>query len=216
MEFLQQAQEYFLRTRASYFSSRNTPRIPNMGTNWTRRADNTIFAIRWILYPLSLALIIALLFYVIVFLSTEYVFMRHIAEHWELEAMMVMLLGFVDALMVANLIVMVVQGSYRIFIHKFDTLDKTSRPQWLDHIDSGILKVKIALSIAGITLVQILRDFVHVEQVNWTTAMHHIVIHIVALFSALMMAVIWRVTHPEWAADKHEESDAHYDGKRLV
>jgi len=31
-----------------------------------------------------------------------------------------------------------------------------------------------------------------------------------------MMAVIWRVTHPEWAADKHEESDAHYDGKRLV
>jgi uncharacterized protein (TIGR00645 family) len=179
-----------------------------MSTNWTRRAGNLIFAVRWILYPLSLALIVALSFYVIVFLSTEYVFMRHIAEHWELESLMVMLLGFVDALMVANLIVMVVQGSYRIFIHKFDIADKQSRPQWLDHIDSGILKVKIALSIAGITLVQILRDFVHVEQVNWTTTEHRIVIHIIALFSALMMAVIWRVTHPEWAADKnHAEED---------
>jgi uncharacterized protein (TIGR00645 family) len=128
---------------------------------------------------------------------------------------MVMLLGFVDASMVANLIVMVVQGGHRIFIHKFDVANQTDRPQWLDHIDSGILKVKIALSIAGITLVQILKDFVNLERVNWSLTTHRIVVHVVALFSALMMALIWRVTHPEWAADKHpasveEEEERHY------
>jgi len=186
-------------------------------TNWTRRAGNLVFAVRWILYPLSLALIAALFVYVIIFLATEYVFMRHIAEHWELEAAMVMILGFIDALMVANLSVMVVQGSYQIFIHKFDVGVDVSRPQWLDHIDSGILKVKIALSIAGITLVQILRDFVHIKDVPWAEVEHRIIIHIVALCSAAMMAVIWRVTHPAWAADKHEEEDHnHYDGRKLV
>jgi uncharacterized membrane protein YqhA len=64
------------------------------------------------------------------------------------------------------------------------------------HIDSGILKVKVALSIAGITLVQILKDFVNIEKVDWTLEKHRIVIHITALVSALVMAFVWRVTHP--------------------
>lgn len=194
-----------------------------MVKTWTRRLGSVVFAARWILYPLSLALIVALSFYVVAFLVNDFRFVRDMFSHWtwEIEPMMVMLLGFVDALMVANLIVMVLQGSHQIFIHKFDIDDESSRPQWLDHIDSGILKVKVALSIAGITLVQILKDFVNIEHVDWILTHHRIVIHVVALFSALMMALIWRVTHPEWAADKHmteDGDDSHYDnsGRKLV
>jgi uncharacterized protein (TIGR00645 family) len=106
--------------------------------------------------------------------------------------------------MVANLIVMVVQGGHQIFIHKFDLEEKDERPQWLDHIDSGILKVKISLSIAGITLIQILKDFVHIERTDWGLTEHRIIIHVVALISALMMALIWRVTHPQWAHEHKE------------
>jgi hypothetical protein len=72
----------------------------------------------------------------------------------------------VDASMVANLIVMIVQGSHQIFIRKFER-DKSETPQYLDHIDTGILKVKVALSIGSITLVQILKDFVNLEKVDW-------------------------------------------------
>jgi uncharacterized protein (TIGR00645 family) len=176
-----------------------------MTKTWTKRAGDAVFAIRWLLYPINVAMIIALFFYVVGFLVNDYRFVKDMFGHWswDMETMMVMLLGFVDASMVANLIVMVVQGGHRIFIHRFDLQDRSARPQWLDHIDSGILKVKIALSIAGITLVQILKDFVNLEKVQWDLTQHRIVIHIVALFSALMMALIWRVTHPEWAADKH-------------
>lgn len=187
--------------------------MPNV---WTKRLGNAVFAVRWILYPINVGLIVALCFYVLAFLYNDYHFIRY-EFTWSMEALMVMLLGFVDASMVANLIVMVVQGGHRIFIHRFVIADKSDRPQWLDHIDSGILKVKIALSIAGITLIQILKDFVHVESIDWTLTEHRIVIHVVALFSALMMALIWRVTHPEWAADKHEEeNESHYDGRKLV
>jgi uncharacterized protein (TIGR00645 family) len=172
----------------------------------TKRAGDAVFAIRWILYPVNVALVAALALYVVAFLVNDYRFIVH-QFTWDMETLMVMLLGFVDAMMVANLIVMVVQGSYRIFIHKFDIASANDRPQWLDHIDSGILKVKIALSIAGITLVQILKDFVNLEKVNWTLTYHRIIIHVIALFSALMMAFIWRVTHPQWQHE-HENAEA--------
>jgi uncharacterized protein (TIGR00645 family) len=178
-----------------------------MTLNWTKRAGDAIFAVRWVLYPINMALVAALSLYVVAFLVNDYRFIVH-GFTWDMESLMVMLLGFVDASMVANLIVMVVQGGHRIFIHRFDIADKTERPQWLDHIDSGILKVKIALSIAGITLVQILKDFVNLEKVNWTLTQHRIIIHLVALFSALMMAAIWRVTHPQWQQE-HQEDNAH-------
>jgi uncharacterized protein (TIGR00645 family) len=183
----------------------------------TKRLGDAIFAVRWILYPINIGLVVALMLYVVAFLYNDYHFIRH-EFTWSMEALMVVLLGFVDASMVANLIVMVVQGTQRIFIHRFEISDKSERPQWLDHIDSGILKVKIASSIAGITLIQILKDFVHVESIDWTVTEHRIVIHVVALFSALMMTLIWRVTHPAWAADHVAEDEGPYDhsGRRLV
>jgi uncharacterized protein (TIGR00645 family) len=176
-----------------------------MNKLWTKRAGDAIFSMRWMLYPINVGLVFALMLYVVAFLVNDYRFIRHDFT-WDMESLMVMLLGFVDASMVANLIVMVVQGGHQIFIHKFDLVDTYDRPQWIDHIDSGILKVKIALSIAGITLVQILKDFVNLEKVQWDLTKHRIAIHIIALFSALVMALIWRVTHPEWV---HSNGDAH-------
>ena len=158
-----------------------------------------IFEARWILYPVNVGLILALILYVISFLTNDYIFLRYNFT-WDMESLMVTLLGFVDASMVANLIIMVVQGGHQIFIHKFE-LSREDCPQYLDHIDSGILKVKIALSIAGITLVQILKDFVNIEKVDWVLCYHRMVIHGMALVSALVMAVIWRVTHPK---EEHE------------
>ena len=154
-----------------------------------------IFASRWILYPINIALLIALSLYVVAFLYNDYLFIRHHLT-WDMEALMVLLLGFVDASMVANLVIVVVQGGHQIFIHKFEISDKTETPQYLDHIDTGILKVKVALSIAGITLVQILKDFFN-EKSDWLVTTHHISIHGVALISAFFMALIWRVTHPQ-------------------
>jgi uncharacterized protein (TIGR00645 family) len=169
---------------------------------WTKRAGNAMFAMRWMLYPINIGLVVALSLYVVAFLVNDYRFIRH-EFTWDMESLMVMLLGFVDASMVANLIVMVVQGGHQIFVHKFDLENREDRPQWIDHIDSGILKVKIALSIAGITLVQILKDFVNIEKVEWIIIQHRIAIHVIALFSALVMALIWRLTHPSGDNDAH-------------
>jgi len=160
-----------------------------------------IFATRWILFPINAVLVGALFAYVTAFLINFYHFVFYDAST-NMETMMVSILGFVDAFMVANLVVMIVLGSHQIFIRRFD-INKEEQPQFLDHIDTGILKVKIAMSICGITLVQILKDFMNLEKVEWSLALHKIIIHGVCLASALIMALIWRVTHPAGEKDAH-------------
>ena len=157
--------------------------------------DRVIYASRWILYPVNIGLLSILLIYVARFIYDDYEFMVH-SFTTDTESLMVGLLGFVDAAMVANLIIMIVQGGHQIFISKFHTKGDGG-PQYLDHIDTGILKVKMAMSISSITLIQLLKDFSDLEKVNWELAKHKIYIHCVTLISALVMSAIWRILHPK-------------------
>ncbi len=139
--------------------------------------DMAIFETRWILYPINLGLFAALAVYVYRFLTEAYVLGMH-AMSMNNEEMMVGLVGLVDVAMVANLLIMIIQGNHQIFIRRLEISDPRDRPQWLDHIDSGILKVKVALSVVGITLVQLLKDFVNIEHVDWTTTIHRVELHL--------------------------------------
>jgi uncharacterized protein (TIGR00645 family) len=172
-----------------------------MKKDFTDRLGDFIFCSRWLIYPINIGLVMALALYIVRFLVDDYHFFLN-SHHLDLEAIMVTILGLVDAFMVANLLTMIIQGSHQIFVKRFDLPGKDERPQWLDHVDSGILKVKVALSIAGITLVQILKDFVNIEQTPWDMIVHRMYIHAMCLLSALIMAIIWRVTHPK---EDHEQ-----------
>jgi len=162
---------------------------------WADRLGDRLFDTRWILYPMNLGLAIAGFAYMVKFLIDAYLVIVH-GFHHDTEEFMVGLLGLVDMLMVGSLLVMIYQGSHQIFIQRFEIDDASERPQWLDHVDSGILKVKIASSVAGITLIRLLKDFVNIEHVPWEIMTHRAIIHGVCLVSVLVMAVIWRITHP--------------------
>lgn len=167
--------------------------------------DRVIFSSRWLLYPINIGLLIALSIYVVAFFREEYMLIVHHMT-WDLESLMILMLSLVDASMVANLIVMVAQGGHQIFIRKFDVKEGEEQPQYLEHIDTGILKIKIALSISSITLVQILKDFVHLEKVDWVVAEHRMWMHGMTLLSALVLAFIWRITHPPVSKDSHSST----------
>lgn len=154
-----------------------------------------IFATRWLLYPMNLGLAIAGMLYGVKFLMDLCTLLRN-GLGMETEAVMLGVLGLLDMLMVANLVVMIYKGSHQIFIQRFVIADPAHRPQWLDHVDSGILKVKMASSVAGITLIRLLKDFVNIEHVEWNIIVHRAIIHGVCLCSVMVMAFIWRLTHP--------------------
>lgn len=170
--------------------------------------EKVVFESRWLLFPFLLGLILALCVYEVRFLHDTYTFVR-VSMYADIEDVMVQLLGLVDACMVGNLLIMIVSGSYQIFIHKFE-LDANKRPGWLDHIDTGLLKVKTSQSIASITGVALLKDFVNLERLGWLLVEHRLIVHGVCLVSALVMAVIWRVTHTDDKhAGAHPENTAH-------
>lgn len=158
-------------------------------------AERFLFDSRWMIYPMTVGLILALLVYSIKFMYEDYELIRH-ALSMDAEQIMVLMLGLVDMFMVANLIVMITQGSYFIFIQPFQYIEKGKKPQWLEHVDSSVLKVKISTSIAGITLIRILKDFVNIEHTEWAVIEHRMYIHGLCLISAVSMAIIWRVLHP--------------------
>jgi uncharacterized protein (TIGR00645 family) len=160
------------------------------------RLGDYLFESRWLLYPMNIGLALAGAAYVLRFLYDDYLLLKG-SVHMDAEGFMVPLLGLVDMVMIANLLVMIYQGSHQIFIRRLYIDNAEERPQWLDHVDSGILKLKIASSVAGITLIRLLKDFVDIEHMEWKIVLHRAIIHGVCLVSCIVMAWVWRITHPE-------------------
>lgn len=163
------------------------------------RLGDYLFESRWLLYPMNVGLALAGVAYVFRFLFDDFHLLKS-AFSMDAEGIMVPLLGLVDMLMIANLLVMIYQGSQQIFIRRIYIENPEERPQWLDHVDSGILKQKVASSVAGITLIRLLKDFVDIEHIPWEVVVHRATIHVVCLLSCVVMAAVWRITHP---TEKH-------------
>jgi len=97
-------------------------------------------------------------------------------------------LTLVDITMVANLLVMVIIGGYATFVSRLHVENHPDRPEWLEKVDAGTLKVKLAGSLVGVSGIHLLKSFINlgekdVEHVKW-----QVIIHGVFLFSALMLA----------------------------
>jgi uncharacterized protein (TIGR00645 family) len=90
--------------------------------------------------------------------------------------------------MVANLLVMVIIGGYETFVSKLDLADHPDQPEWLSHINAGVLKIKLATALIGISGVHLLKSFINAEQVTDRVILWEVVIHLTFIVSALLMA----------------------------
>lgn len=105
-----------------------------------------IFASRWLQAPLYFGLIIVQLIYTYKFIME----LIHIVGSAQVSTELQLLLGIlslVDFTMVANLVAMVIIGGYATFVSKLNLDHHDDKPDWLDHIDPGAIKVKLASSL---------------------------------------------------------------------
>ncbi|MGB3468944.1 MAG: YqhA family protein, partial [Cyclobacteriaceae bacterium] len=124
--------------------------------------------------------------------------------------MMLKILGLVDISMVMNLVIMVTIGGYSIFTSRIDVDMHEDKPLWLEGLDAGQLKIKLATSLASISGVQLLKTFIQFKTdrdqlVNGTggtfevegldSIITEIVIHMVFIFSALLLAHTEKTLH---------------------
>ena len=73
---------------------------------------------------------------------------------------MLAVLGLVDVVMIANLLIMVIIGGYETFVSRIKLDDHPDQPEWLSHVNANVLKTKLAMSIIGISSIHLLASFI--------------------------------------------------------
>ena len=156
-----------------------------------------IFASRWVQAPMYLGLVFGSILYLYKFFEELWHIAVTVQDVGEVHVMLG-LLSLIDASMVLNLIIIVTVGGYSIFTSKIDFTEHEDRPHWLDHLDAGRLKIKLATSLASISGVHLLKTFIDIHQEAGNSAgredlMYEIIIHLVFIISALLLAWIEQV-----------------------
>ncbi len=124
-----------------------------------------IFASRWLQLPLYLGLIVAQCVYVFLF-GKELWHLIHEAPSLGEQQIMLIVLGLIDVVMISNLLVMVIVGGYETFVSRLRLEGHPDQPEWLSHVNASVLKVKLALSIIGISSIHLLKTFIAAGSLN--------------------------------------------------
>jgi len=105
------------------------------------------------------------------------------------------ILTLVDIAMVLNLLVMVIIGGYATFVSRLHLDQHEDRPDWLEKINAGTLKVKLAGALVGISGIHLLKSFVDISKKDYEQVKWQIIIHIVFLLSTLALAYTEKILH---------------------
>ncbi|WP_233863657.1 TIGR00645 family protein [Paraburkholderia adhaesiva] len=159
----------------------------------SRLLPRVIFMSRWLQVPLYLGLIVAQAVYCVLFLKEVWHLVSHSTTLDE-TSIMLAVLGLIDVVMISNLLIMVIVGGYETFVSRMGLEGHPDEPEWLDHVNAGVLKVKLAMALISISSIHLLKTFINPDAVSTHTVMWQVIIHGAFLVSALIMAWIDRLT----------------------
>jgi len=168
----------------------------------TRPIEMFIFWSRWLQAPLYLGLIVAQGVYVYQFMHELAILVTKAGTLTEAEVML-LVLGLIDVVMIANLLIMVIIGGYETFVSKLDLEGNPDQPEWLSHVNAGVLKVKLAVALISISSIHLLRTFINAAHVEDRVIYTQIAIHVSFLFSALAVAWTDKVMMQTLAISSH-------------
>lgn len=166
---------------------------PSPQPAYKRTLGSMIFLSRWLQAPLYLGLIVAQGVYVYRFMI-ELGHLIEKANHGE-TAIMLAVLGLIDVVMIANLLIMVIVGGYETFVSRLNLGGHPDQPEWLSHVNAGVLKVKLATALIGISSIHLLQTFIKANEYSTQTMLWQVTIHLTFVFSAIALAWIDRLTY---------------------
>ncbi|CAM8647787.1 COG2862 Predicted membrane protein [Burkholderiales bacterium] len=170
-----------------------------------------IFASRWLQLPLYLGLIVAQVVYAYHFWIELSHLLHGVFAPAEGQApmteaaIMLIVLGLIDVVMISNLLIMVIVGGYETFVSRMNLDRHPDQPEWLSHVNASVLKVKLATAIIGISSIHLLKTFINASQLDEKTLIAQTAIHIAFLLSAMAIAACDRIMlSDDLAALKHK------------
>ena len=169
------------------------------------RFERSLFASRWLMAPIYLGLVLALLMLLVVFVR-ELVYYAPQILTMDSEQAILAVLTLIDLSLAGNLLLIVLFSGYENFVSKFDIPDGDDRPAWMGTVDFSGLKMKLVASIVAISAIHLLKWFMEIgeyqpgepfdsQQLRWL-----VIIHLTFVISGVLLALM------DWIAaqtDKH-------------
>jgi len=151
-----------------------------------------IFWSRWLQAPLYLGLIVPQAVYVYHFMIELTHLVSGVNTLGE-TGIMLMVLGLIDVVMIANLLVMVIIGGYETFVSRLNIKEHPDQPEWLSHVNAATMKIKLSMALIGISSIHLLKTFINADKIEFNTIMWQVVIHVTFIVSAIAMAYTDRI-----------------------
>lgn len=152
-----------------------------------KKLPNLIFASRWLQAPLYLGLIVVMAVYIYEFgISLTHLVIN--ANAYNETTIMLHALDLIDVVMIANLLIMVIMGGYETFVSHLNLGNHPDNPDWLDEVNAGTMKIKLALALVTISSIHLLRTFIDPTLKTNDNIMWQVVIHMSLVVSAIGIA----------------------------
>ncbi|WP_424891650.1 TIGR00645 family protein [Streptomyces sp. XH2] len=167
-----------------------------------------LFATRWLQAPLYFGLVAAQAVYVYEFFGELWSLVHGVLNGRSDEnTVMLAVLKLVDVVMIANLLIMVIVGGYETFVSRIGLQGHKDQPEWLSHVNSNVLKVKLAMAIVGISSIHLLQMFVNIHHTSRQELVWGTTIHMAFIVSACILAFMAGPMEAR-AASLHQEPHA--------
>lgn len=173
-----------------------------------RLIERFLFASRWLLAPLYMSLVFALLVVLLKTMQHLWHFMSHAVTATETDTIL-NVLSLIDMSLTGALIVIVIFSGYENFVSRIDVEETSDWPEWMAKIDFAGLKLKLMSSIVAISAVQLLRAFMNVGNVPDRELAWQVGVHLVFVVSALLLALTDRWSDHHHDSGKKPEVDSH-------
>ena len=124
-----------------------------------------LFASRWLLAPIYVGMVIALLALIGVFAVTLVDDIERLLDtpaDKAAEAGILMVLSLIDLSLIGNLLLIVLLSGYENFIGRLEAAPSSGRPPWLGAVDFAGLKIKLIGSIIAISAIALLRSYLEI------------------------------------------------------
>ncbi|ARO14060.1 hypothetical protein BVG79_00708 [Ketogulonicigenium robustum] len=172
-----------------------------------QKFERTLFASRWLMAPMYLGLVLALLMIVVIFFRELFYYVPQMFT-MEMDKGILAVLSLIDLTLAANLLGIVIFSGYENFISKLDIEEGTERPEWMGTVDFAGLKMKLIASIVAISAIHLLKRFMEIgkpvgDLFDSNELMWLVIIHLVFILSGVMMALMDFINAKVKAASKY-------------
>jgi uncharacterized protein (TIGR00645 family) len=160
--------------------------------------EKIIFNSRWFQLPIYIGLILGGFIYLYKFFSELFYLIWNI---FNLSSNQILfgILTLIDISLVSNLLIMVIIGGYSTFVSRIDFKNNEDKPDWVDKIDDGTIKLKLSMSIVIIAAIDLLRSFIDVEHLN----SEHIKLQLLIFGVFLITVIVFVITKKLYYSKEH-------------